>query len=104
MHTVERNGKRFLYESRWEGGRCVKRYVGTGPQAEQLAQRDSEARLQRQLEQQRWLSLLPRIDAAQEPLDALCRHAKLLHHAMLLLAGYHLHKGYEWRRRSSSDG
>jgi hypothetical protein len=103
MNLVERNGRRYAYQARWVAGRCVKEYRGAGSQAEKAVERDAEAHIQRELEQQEWLRVWSSIESAQQPLAALCERTKILTNAVLLLAGFYFHKGYTWRRRSTSD-
>jgi|GEM_PF-1123758 len=101
MYWSERDGRRYLYCSIWQEGRCIKRYVGTGEAAEQAARQHAADRLQKLQEQLEWSEVWARMEVACQPLDTFCEAARLLHHAVLLLGGFHLHKGHEWRRRVS---
>lgn len=87
-------GARYYVRKRWQAGRCVSEYIGTGAHAEILARLDAAGRAQeRALRTQR-----RRAEESDAVLDALDTAAGLLTTAGLLMAGCHTHKG-QWRRR-----
>jgi len=104
MHAIERNGKRYAYRSTWVEGRCKKTYVGTGVTATEAVRQDTLDRVQKSREQQVWHLEWAKVESASQPLDELCAQARLLTHAVLMISGYYLHRGHEWRRRSSYRG
>jgi hypothetical protein len=99
MYWTTRNGRRYAYRSRWIDGRPVKEYVGFGAQAEAAEQAQIEERIERGVRRQRWERQWAEIEAARAPLDQHCEQADLLARITLVLAGYYLHHGHEWRRR-----
>lgn len=68
------------------------------------AKDDEKKRLERQLGEQRWLTILTRMDGAREPIDSLVVAARLLTRSVLIVCGFYLHKGHEWRRRGRKTG
>jgi hypothetical protein len=95
-HT--RGSRRYYYRSRWQNGRSVRLYVGTGPFAEAAAAMDAQRRVEREIQARAWRDEQARCEAAQVPLLELCRVTDLLAHAVLLAAGFHQHDR-AWRRK-----
>ena len=94
-----RNGRRYYYRSIRSGGRVQNIYMGTGPVAEQAANKD----LQRRIEQGR-AKAAERAEqecfrAHEAPLVEACRQTDLLIRAALLASGYHRHHRGEWRKK-----
>lgn len=98
MAWEDRNGNRYYYRKRREGGRVVSEYVGSGSLAELLAARDDIEQEERQEAQEAWKQEKARMDAIDNDLDDLGDYLKDLLAASLILAGYHQHKS-EWRKR-----
>jgi hypothetical protein len=98
MAWESRNGRgRYYTRSRREHGRVVREYVGCGPVAELLAERDRRNRADRD-ERCRADRLTRQTIAAQDAsLSTLHEHVEALAKIALLAAGFHCHKG-EWRR------
>ena len=89
----------YYYRSRRVDGRPVKLYVGRGPDAELAARLDEREREDRRAERGTWLTERVRlavVDAAFADARSL---VDLLVRAALILSGFHLHRGSEWRRR-----
>ncbi len=105
MYWMVKNGHRYAYRSRWVEGRPVKEYVGVGAQAEAAERAQIEARIERDVRRQRWERQWAEIEAARAALDRFCAQADLWVRITLVLAGYYLHHGHEWRqRRTTRDG
>ncbi len=98
------NGRKYYYRCKRVDGKAVKEYVGRGPRAEQAAVQDAEARIQKMLDQQHWMCRLARIETACEPLSGLLNASTLLTRSVLVVCGYYLHKGHEWRERKRQHG
>jgi hypothetical protein len=99
MGIVYRNGRPYLYESVWEGGRVTSRYVGRGEDALLInalktVDRDEQdyQRYEQQVERKRLIDL-------ERGLDELARRARDLAREALTAAGYHQHHRSEWRKR-----
>ena len=89
----------YFYRSRRVGGKVVKLYVGRGAAAELAARLDARERQDRRAERAAFLAEQVRLAAvdlafadARSLVDPLVR-------AALILSGFHLHRGSEWRRR-----
>lgn len=98
MGWEERRGRKYFYRKRRNGGRVVSEYLGAGPDAEAVAALDE---LQRQArEEQRELFRREREQqrAIDESVDQACHLIRTLVDAVLLLNGYHTHKG-QWRKK-----
>jgi hypothetical protein len=96
---TRRGNGRYYTRSRWQGGKVVRQYVGTGPDAERAAAEDEARRAQERARRDADNAEIERLDAADAALAGLERAAGLAARAMLVAAGYHQHKRGEWRRR-----
>lgn len=99
MAWVERNGKRYFYQTTRFNGQPVRRYIGTGPVAEALAADIESRRAERQeriqaaqAEEAEWRSLTA-------PLQCLDEAVVLLMRITLVAAGYRQHDRGAWRRK-----
>lgn len=100
-YEPRRNGRTYYYQKRWERGRCVSAYLGTGPLAQLAAQQQQQEqarRAQERAERER-LQALGRTPAAaaayrQEIRRVVC--------AVLEALGFHQHKR-QWRKRHMTD-
>lgn len=97
----ERRERGGLYytRSRWEGGRVLREYVGTGPAAEKAAALDDLERRRREEEAAAERFERERLDALEKPVEELFEAVEILTNAALLTAGYHKHERGEWRKR-----
>src|SRR4051794_34960339 len=100
---TRRNGRTYYYRKRWVNGRCVSEYQGTGRLAEIGAElqaiRNARAVDWRdQAEAER--AALPPDDPALADLETLLAG---LTRAVLLVNGYHTHKGTWRKRRAQSE-
>jgi hypothetical protein len=91
-HTA--GGRRYYYVNRWENGRSVRTYVGTGLVAEAA----DRQRVDREIQARAWREEQARRDAALDPLLELIRVSDLLLEGVLLASGYHRH-ARTWRKR-----
>jgi hypothetical protein len=91
-------GRGYYYLSYREGEKRVKRYVGKGTRAEEIAAQVAEQR-ERRLDAQRVArEERLQVEPAEEASEAYEALAGLLVHALLLDAGYYRHKR-QWRKR-----
>ena len=100
MGWEQRNGKRYYYRKRREGGRVVSEYVGTGDIADLLFLIDRDEYLQRRWNRAKWKMQkdeVEKFDKDQRSLALLTRH---ILRACLLVKGYHPHKG-QWRKKKN---
>ncbi|QDU59565.1 hypothetical protein Pan216_03950 [Planctomycetes bacterium Pan216] len=94
------NGRKYYYRNRRdENGRAVKEYVGQGRRAVQAEREDQEARLQRLQVKQQWQTIFDELDDVNRPVKELVAINTLLMRAVLIVNGFYLHRGHEWRRR-----
>lgn len=98
-----RNGNRYYYEKRWEGGRCRSVYIGRGEVAAAIAGLNEIERRQRGHGRARELAGLEAAAANVGPALALLAELDLLAtgatRGALHAAGYHQHDRGEWRRK-----
>jgi len=97
-----RGARRYYYAARREGRRVVKTCLGSGALGAMAAERDSQARGERERQRKESAGELGRL---LEPLDAAHLEAERLDRLLsskvavaLAARGYHLHRG-QWRRR-----
>lgn len=98
MGWEERNGRSYYYDKRREDGRVVSKYIGKGIASKVVEATNEINRLEREelrLERVRQKALDREIDTFIRDYTA---RTKELTEAVLLLSGYHKHKG-QWRRR-----
>lgn len=96
---VKESGLAYFYRSRRVNGKPVKVYVGRGHKGVEAEHQDQERRLKQQRDQQYWETKLSQAEQAARHTAESASLVTLLHRALLINAGYYLHKGYEWRRR-----
>ena len=94
---------RFYYRNeRLPDGRVKKTYLGNGPIAQRAAQRDADARAQREAGRSHDLEQVRQSEAVLAPARSLTRALdealKMLTTATLLAGNLHQHKG-QWRVR-----
>ncbi len=98
MGWETRNGRRYYYRKRWEGGRVVSEYVGRGDMAGLFAAMDDADAQQAVLDQEERRAEREAERAIDRQIDEACDLARHIATAALLAAGYHAHKG-AWRKR-----
>lgn len=98
MGWEQRNGKRYYYRKKREGGRVVSHYMGSGEIASLISIIDRDEYLERRWNQVKWKmekDEAEKLDKDQNSLSQLIRHVL---RACLLVKGYHPHKG-QWRKK-----
>jgi hypothetical protein len=80
-------------------GRVVREYVGTGRIGELAARRDAIKRADREAERAVRRAEQAELEALDAEIEALTQPTDLAARAALLAAGFHQHKGGEWRKR-----
>ena len=97
MAWEDRNGKRYYYRKRWQNGKVVSSYVGTGLLAELSARMDDmdradreRTRIEQEREREEFMEISRKVDQVSDKLRSLTG-------AALLSAGYYMHRG-QWRR------
>ena len=102
MAWEERNGKRYYYRKRRVGKTVLSEYVGAGIGAEATAtldqidrEKEKLARLQMQDEREQHMK-------EEQGAIEVFELTRLLTRAVLLLAGYHPHKG-QWRKKNNEQ-
>lgn len=96
MAWENRNGSRYYYQKRREGGRVVSRYVGAGALAELSAQIDEIDRERQALERENWRASQAEDAAIDKEIAEYSRLLRQFTAAVLLASGYHQHKR-QWR-------
>lgn len=94
-----KRGGRYYTRSRRVNGRIVREYIGSGRIAELAAQLDELDREERELERFQLQHEKAQAEAFAAPVIDLHDMAELIARGALLAAGYHRHKGGEWRRK-----
>jgi len=97
MAWETRGNNRYYYRKQRIGERVISEYVGAGFLAEMLADRDNFDRETRRLESQTFKNQRELITDLDRELKQASDQAIWLIRAVLLLAGYHPHKG-QWRK------
>lgn len=82
--------------------RVVREYIGTGPAAEFIAERDESDRRQRQLDQIEFDKEREAQSLIDRKIDEETRLIQALTRAFLLVNGYHKHKG-QWRKTRNGE-
>ena len=98
MGWEDRGGRRYYYRKKRIGSRVFSEYVGAGWLAELEAEGDMMEREQRRRQQEEWEEMKAEVKALDRELDSVGDLTRCLTRAVLLLAGYHPHKG-QWRKR-----
>jgi hypothetical protein len=96
----ERRGSNlYYYQTERVDGRVRKKYVGTGEVAQAIAHADETIRRSRAAHSERARVELEEAKTLASAGEELCEAADILAVAQLVAAGYHRHKGGEWRMR-----
>jgi hypothetical protein len=99
MAWERRGSNLYYYQSERVDGRVRKKYVGTGPLAEAVAHADETIRQSRAAQSERARVELEEAKTLASTGEELWEAADILAVAQLVAAGYHRHKGGEWRMR-----
>ena len=92
------DGRRYFYRSRKVGGKVIHDYIGTGPEAERIAELDSLRIRENEVKVRARKEVKARENSAEKPLKSVNRQSDLLLAAVLLSTGvYHQHDRGEWR-------
>ncbi len=99
MAWESRNGKGAYYtrSGRW-GGRVIREYIGSDETTILIAKFDALERQERKADQDAQRDERAQFDAIDDQVEQLGELADELARAMLIVAGYHQHKGGEWRK------
>lgn len=102
MSWETRRGKRYYYHRRREGGRVVAHYYGNSQTASLVSDLEETCRAkeQRGRVKERMKIRAMREDDAE--FERACELVDALTEAVLLLNGFHTHRG-EWRKRREAD-
>ena len=105
MPWETRNGKgRYYTRCRWQDGRCVRKYVGSGKKGQDAAKQDAEKRAKsrrnKEIYQQRDAEEKAARDSIERPILELARVVEMLMEVTMQQAGYHKPKRWKWRRRN----
>jgi hypothetical protein len=93
----QRGGRRYYYRSEIDAnGQPRRRYIGTGPVAEQAAQEDARRRQEGQAADAAWQAELAELLELDTLIERFYRLTDLLLAAELMAANYHK-RGGEWR-------
>ena len=91
-------GRKYYTRTRRLGGRCVREYLGNGPQAQAASAADALRRAQRQAEATARRRERDRLRAVDGLVLELFEAASLVASAALAASGYHKHGG-QWRAK-----
>ena len=95
-----RPGRRPVYfRSVRIGGKVVRQYIGSGPEAERIAAADAQRRAEGKAKVEMQKTERARLETTATPLSDFSAQLELLMRAELLAAGCHQHAHCEWRRR-----
>ena len=97
MAWEDRNGTRYYYRKRRQGGRVVSEYVGKGYAGELAQMFEGEDRHKADYKRQELRKAERQAAAIDAPLQEAEKLTRIILQAHLLLAGYHRHKG-QWRK------
>ena len=100
MAWQQRNGRRYYYRSRREGGRVTHDYFVTGPLAWTVAKMDAGERERQQAQAEAEAALRRLYEEADALVGRLIAASKELVEAVLLADGFYRHQRGLWRRRS----
>jgi hypothetical protein len=91
-------GRKYYTRTRRVGGRCVREYLGSGPQAQAGAVADALRRAERQAEAAARRQEMERLRAVDGLVLELFEAASLVASAALAASGLHKHGG-QWRAK-----
>ena len=91
-------GRKYYTRTRRVGGRCVREYLGNGPQAQAASAADALRHAQRQAQAAARRQEMERLRAVDGLVLELFEMASLVASAALVAGGFHKHGG-QWRNR-----
>jgi hypothetical protein len=94
---------RYYTRSRKVNGRVVREYIGAGRIGELAARRDAIKRADREAETAARRAEQAELEALDAEVAAVTEAVDLAAQATLLVAGFHQHKGGDWRKRREQD-
>ena len=97
MGWETRAGRLFYYRKRRIGRRVVSEYGGSGEAAAVVAALDAHERAERDARRKERQRMREQERAIDAEIDAVCQAVRTLTAGVLLLHGYHTHKG-QWRK------
>jgi len=100
MGWEQRNGQRYYYRKKREGGRVVSEYVGTGEIAGLLFALDQSEYEERQKNRAEWKRRKDEAEKLAKDSKSLALFTRHILRACLLVKGYHPHKG-QWRKKQN---
>ena len=97
MGWEEREGRSYYYRKHRVGRRVVSEYGGSGEAAAVVAALDAHERAERDARRKERQRMREQERAIDAEIDAVCQAVQTLTAKVLLLHGYHQHKG-QWRK------
>lgn len=98
MGWEQRNGQRYYYRKKREGGHVVSQYMGAGAIADLFALIDRDEYSQRRWNQIKWNMEKDEAEKLNKDQNNLSQLTRQMLRACLLVKGYHPHKG-QWRKK-----
>ena len=98
MGWENRNGHTYFYRKRREGNRVVSEYIGRGEWINSMLWLDQLDRSRREQERVAEMRKREELEELSGNAKAVMCQIRQLTHAVLLVNGYHTHKG-QWRKR-----
>ena len=89
---------RYYTRSRKVNGRVVREYIGGGEVGSLVAQMDAIERERRESERESWRLEREEMEAFDTSVANVCQMADIIAKAVMVVAGFHCHRG-QWRRR-----
>jgi hypothetical protein len=102
MAIEERNGKRYYYRKKREGGRVVSEYVGAGEIADRLYESDLMEREYREFVATSDRQEINQLKAIDKNLSELEREIKRLTEQVLTEKGFYKTRSREWRLKTDA--
>ena len=98
MAWEDRDGRRYYYRKRRVGRSVISEYVGYGPIAEMVSEKDEMDRQQRMQGREEFERLKTNDKNLGSELDSLIEATRACVRASLLISGFHPHRG-QWRKK-----
>ena len=98
MGWEQRNGQRYYYRKKREGGRVVSQYMGAGEMTNLFFIFDRDDYLEKRWNQAQWKMLKDETEKFDKDQKKLFQLTRQVLRACLLVKGYHPHKG-QWRKK-----
>ncbi len=94
-----RGNRRYYYRNMRENGQVNTEYIGTGPLAELIAEKDAEQRAEREAKRELWRQKRDAMDTIDTQIDDWWDATTMLLKTQLYSEGYYQHDRGEWRKR-----